>query len=362
MADRPLFDYDHYENKVRTHNRPLGAVSDFVVKQMPGRLAEIQEGAGDIHSLVHDAELVIAGLRPINLDRFLIDELAWDLAAFDLKLMETGIAQAARLLHSDAKPPTNLITMVNAFAKATDQPPTLTYEELIFINPLQDRRTFTEGRTGLSEADFYEGHRRIESYMDEVLGYFERAIRILSQKGKGEVDEANSVLQNALEKFLAIHYYTDVIGLKMNKDDFNYFREYLKTHPIRETPGASGAFSATIPIYDLLLGGENLAEDRLRDLEEHMRYFPRKRRKDIGKAQAMAHMGLTLNSLYQATSKPETLGSILQELSRQMHVFRGKHYKAVEYQIPDVLTGLDKGTRGETREFLQSRIVTTHIQ
>src|SRR5437588_12044422 len=142
MAEKPLFDYDHPENEARIPNRPLRTVSDFVIEQMPGRLAEIRVGTGDIHSLVHDTELMIAGLRHTAPERMLVDAQAWYLAAFDLKLLEAGIAQSARLLHANAQPPDILVAMVNAFANGTDQPPTLTYEELVLINPLRDRRTF----------------------------------------------------------------------------------------------------------------------------------------------------------------------------------------------------------------------------
>ena len=354
MTERSLFNYGRQVNRVRIPNRPLGEMSDFIVEQMPARLAEIRGGTGDINSLAHEAESMIADLSQTTLDQNLFDVQA--LAAFDMKLMEAGIVQ------SGGMPPENLVTTVNAFANATDQLPTVTYEDLVLINPPQDRRTFTNGRAGQSEADFYEGHRIIESYMDEVLRRFRWAIYFLSEQGKGGVDKANSALQKSLAQLHSILKYVETIGMDMNRDDFTLFRRYFQTHPIRQTKGASGAFSTSIPTADLLLGGENLAEDHLGYLHQNMPYFPRKGRKEINQALRIVQTGLTLNSLYQAIGKPEELGAILKELSHTMRIFRGKHYKAVEHQLPKVVTGEEVGTSGETGEFLRRRIGTRHIQ
>jgi hypothetical protein len=356
MEERSLFHFDQQANGIHVPNRPLGEVSDFVVEQMPARLAEIRAGRGDINSLVHDIELIVAELGQTTLDQTLADEQAQELAALDMKLMEAGI------VHSDGIPPENLVTIVNAFANATDQLPSVTYEDLILINPSQDKRTFTCGRAGQSEADFYEAHRIIEIYMDDVLRRLRWAIYFLSKQGEIGVNKVCCQLKKSLEQFCIVIKYVDIIGVDMNKDDFNLFRRYFQTHPIRQIKGASGAFSASIPVADLLLGGENLAEDHLSYLHHNMPYFPRNGRKEINRALMMVQAGLTLNSLYRAVGKPEELGMILQELSHTVRVFRGKHYKAVEYQLPKVITGEEVGTGRETGEFLHKRIGIRHIK
>jgi hypothetical protein len=328
---------------------------------MPARLAGIREGVGDIQRLAHDVELMIARLRNTALCSTLVDTHTLDLALFDLKMIEAGIVHSARLIFATTWPPQNLVQLVNAFAKAADQPPTLTYEELVLINPPQDRRTFTTGRVGQSETDFYEKHRIIEAHMDETLKHFWRAIDILAQQGEAGVDEASLLLQHSLAYLHPIVKYARILGMNMPKEDFTTFRTYFENHPLRKTKGASGAFSATIPTADLLLGGENLAEDHLRYLHDNMQYFPRRGREDIRRALALVKEGLSLNSLYQSVGKPEELGAILQKLSWKIHDFRTMHYLVVKHQLLKVITGESSGTSGEKGEFLERRKNTHHI-
>lgn len=356
MASVSLFNYDKHRNELLVPNRPLREVSDFVIEQMPEMLEEIKCQKGKIHKLESDVALLMKRVDSFMIARILADVQGSDLAAFDVKMTEAAI------VHSGGKPPERLVTIVDALAEATDLLPIITYEDLIFINPSEDRRTFTSGDMKQTEADFYEGHRIIEGHMDEVLKHFLRAINELSKYREESVDTVNTILKQSLDCLLPALGYMEIFEKEMLKEHFKVFRNYLSTNPVRRMKGASGAFYATIPTADLLLGGENLAEDHLNYLRQHIAYFPRKGRKDINRALTNVLYGLTLNGLYKAIGKPKVLGSTLRELSGALQKFRGKHYRAILAQHPDILADVAVGTSGEMGEFLRERLQIKHIR
>ena len=153
--------------------RPLGVISDFVVQELPQTLSRIRGGLPAYH-LAHTADLLTRKLLTKTAQEALNHPHQAELASLDLKMLESGI------VHSGATPPAGLETLVNAFSATADQPPALTYEEIVIINPPQDPRLFTQGEIGNSENAFYNGHRKIEGHLDKVIEGAKAGIDLLA--------------------------------------------------------------------------------------------------------------------------------------------------------------------------------------
>lgn len=344
--------YHPNEHEVRTRQRPLGPISDFVVEQLPIELEAIR-GGKSTENLVREAYSLIQGMP--SFDARIQDAHSRDLAGLDLKILEAAIA------HSGAIPPDSLVLSVDAFAAKNNQPPAITYEEIILINPPADHRTFTRGEPGQSEADFYEGHRRIEAYLAQAINTVELGIQALTS-GSEDVGTVGVAIGTRADYIEQVIHYMHAIGMKMPKEHFAEFRPYLGTHPIRQTKGPSGAFTARIPILELLLAGEHLPEEYMQYLENNKMYFPRSGRIQIDQARSMVEEGLTLTALSRRLGNPEALDGGIDLLGKSIRKFRGVHYKGVAHQVPGAISGHTRGTGGEIDPgtFLRERMKIRH--
>jgi hypothetical protein len=360
MSFSSLFDGTERRKKTRVPGRPLGIISDFVVEEMPQILEEIRSETCAVYALEQTVESMMKDLSRHTLAKCIADMHECELAALDCKMLDAAI------VFSGGRVPDQLTTIIDALAEITDMLPVITYEEFVFINPPEDRRTFTCGLTAQMETDFYEGHRIIETFMDKVVNLLWKALNELARKREAGLDTAVSLLHQALDQLRRIHEYIELFGTKLKNEYFEIFRYYSATHPVRKLhgafmKGASGFFSASIPTADLLLGGENLAADHIESLRHHLPYYPRKGRKDIQRAMNNVAIGCTLNGFYEDLRQPQALGSILQELSHTLRIFRGKHYRVVSIQLPGLFTGEQAGTGGGSKQMLRNRIGIRHI-
>lgn len=368
MYKRELFSGQHIEAHSRTPERPLASTSDFVVMELPKLVTALEVGKLTAEGLSEKIGAVIDTIDNATTASLLeVGRVtqSLDLATYDLKILETA------LVTYDQPIPEKLFTLVTQFSAAVDQPAMLTYEELIFINPERDHRSFTDGVVGNAEHDFYFGHRRIEHDLATILRRIESAARHLAGQRAPfttdymiySIDLACAELDLAIEQFSSVMTTLQEVGLKMRTEDFAGFRKFFNTHPVRNLKAPSGAFTSAIPTIDLRLGGENLPEAFIEYLTENLQYYPRFGRVEITTAMQKMSEGKSLAALAARRGNPPELLDRLQKLSDILRYFRGLHFKGVRNQIPLALKGELSGTGGETdvSRFLRDRMKLEHV-
>lgn len=339
----------------RITQRPLGLVSSYVVEDLPQELDYVRHNLTSPSKLSSRVGILVGSLSSPQIQAVLLDPSKRDLAGLDLKMLE------AALTHSEALIPGKLSELVNVFSEKSEQPTGLSYEEIILINPPDDRRTFTRGGVGETEAAFYEGHKSIEMYLDETIKNMRRDIYVLSHRGSDAVKDVagnTAAIQQNLDEIIGT---THRIG-EQNKDHFAVFRQYFGSHPIRGTKGPSGAFTAGVPTLEILLAGEKLPDEYMQYLRANRIYFPRDGRLKLDEARDFAKKGMTLSSLSQRLGNPSELTESINSLGALFRRFRGEHYKAVKNQVPEALSGSIAGSGGEQNpgEFLRDRMKIRH--
>lgn len=355
----------------RIPQRPLGELSDFVVEELPDALTEIRSGKGSVSTLVDHADALVTSMDQDVVMRLLDQKSVagiagysrfnhhGDLAGLDVKMLEAGI------VHSGGEPSPRLSEAVSLFSITNDQPAVITYEEIImgneYGNPVKDPRLFTAGDVGQAETDFYRGHAHIDKNVRAItnqVGYAQFALETHGENGleraAQELTRATTVMKTALADL-------DAFRTNLSPEDFNVFRQYLGTHPIRNLKGPSGAFTETIPVLDLQLAGEMMADQHKEYLQANLMYFPRKGRREIMHGIREAEKGNSLMSVYKKIGEPSELTQPIKDILDFVRSFRGRHYKTVQTQVPGALTGDIAGTGGEIhpRTFLMDRITET---
>lgn len=230
----------------------------------------------------------------------------------------------------------------------------LTYEELIFVNPVEDMRLFTRGDAGTYERAFYDAHRVIEQHLMELIELEKEALKARSLeplKAKRMEIEAH---------FAAIIARTSKLA-EMPPGVFEKFRKYFKSHDTRKLKGPSGAFSARIPIFELLVCGRRYPQAQHLYLAENRIYFPE------------CDDGLLEFALW--SSKGDECLLNLMRMSDPTNVeimklfvegflvgWTAAHRNTASRQLPAAFRGEDVGTSGErdVKKFLTDRLLARH--
>lgn len=345
-----LFDLEKggFKESMRVAKRPLGRVSDFVVYDLPSRLALIREGKS-----VNELSKTVEEMTPNT--RFLrtLSASDKDLALLDLKMAMFGI------IHSGGEPGQKLIEAVKKLAYECDQPESITYEEIIMVNPADDPRLFTNGEVGQAEYDFYHTHRLIEPILENALVYAQRARESL--KINQDLGAAAFVSISA-DSIILANQFVEAVGQQMNPDDFAVFRKYLGSDQKTGLPGPSGAYTFRVPLLDLMLAGEQFPEKYGNSIAKNgnLRFFPREGRDKLkieiesslsGKGESLVALNKKLRFSH-ATPQLEKMRTALID-------FRGRHYRGVVKQLPGAVGDPNaKGTSGENDlgGFLRERV------
>ncbi len=340
----------------RKPERPLRTVSDFVVQGLPQMLVDIAQrklSPGDLANLADDLVFNQKGVAFGGM----LNRRNKELAGLDVKMLEAGIVNAGGI------PGRHLSNLVDQLSQETGMKPSVTYEDVIFINPLQtDPRLFTQGLIGRSERDFYLGHRLLEDSLSQAVSRCNEASQILSDQGKGGVRKATQLITEASQIFKPVTSYTNHIGSAMSEEAFKVFRQYLRGNPQRGLVGPSGKFTSGIPTLDFLLGGAPI-EKEYSKLDEELGYYPRGGQKDIQRARIKAQRGQSLIDLSRGLGNPPEIFEPIVQMSRAIREFRGAHLKAVRHQVPEALTDEASGTGGEASpgKFLRARLAIHHV-
>jgi hypothetical protein len=212
---------------------------------------------------------------------------------------------------------------------------TMTYEDLIFINPLEAGvYVLSEDQeVAAQEALFYRSHRSIEDTLGEAIG----AIQV------SEFDIVTASLRNAGKEFGGLYR-------QLDPSAFASFRPYFRG--INGFPGPSGLFTAAIPIIDLLShGGSNINE------EERMRLI-----EDTDRGLYPSHQSDLLRDLLleedPQVGMPE---EIRISVSALLNRFRKVHTGSVRRFVPEALSVGAEGSGGvaDVAEYLASKMLHT---
>ncbi len=210
---------------------------------------------------------------------------------------------------------------------------TMTYEDLIFINPVETAPYAISPDPGVAEQEalFYVSHKAIEDTLAEAIG----ALQL------GESDLVTETLQDAIKSFGGLYR-------KLDPAAFEAFRPYFVG--INGHPGPSGLFTAAIPIIDLLgHGGSNITyEERARLL------------RDIETGLYPSHQSGTLKDLLLTDNPQVDLSTEAQEvISTMLNRFRNIHTKSVRKFVPQALNAGAEGSGGvkNVAEYLESKVI-----
>lgn len=331
--------------------RPLREISDFVVEKLPEMLEKPSE------VLVTRAAFLLQEFwHGLTLADCINGVEEKDLALLDLKMLESGI------VHSGLTPPQQLSELIDGLSGS--RLPSLSYEDLIFINPLHDLRLFTCGIIGETEKFFYHSHRLIEDSLWWVIRIVKKwiGLKIASEDNpiwcQVSANDIKAELSEVIKKMAAL--------AQMPPEHFAAFRRYLTSHPVRKLKGPSGAFTARIPTLELLFRGNELPLSYTDYLTQNDKYFPRGGRRELRQAMRVVrgHRTLIETSRWDGVHDWQELKATIETLGTFFDQFRSVHLSAVAKQIPEALKGNLAGTGGESNpgEFLKKRMEETKFK
>ena len=264
-------------------------------------------------------------------------------AAFNLDDRKAILAMQATRLFVDGDPGFETANYeLQEVAALAGEPPTMTYKDVIFTNNFFGftRVISTDPEAALNEARFYRAHREIEHHL---YGTIDRLLGTEPEPDTTAVEELGLAVKG-------------IAGLYRSLDAaaFAAFRPYFVG--LNGYPGASGLYSESIPILDLLVhGGSNIGPDEraqmFRTIDSGL--YPRQGKPGDPHRYGNLHRELLLTD-NPALDLPE---NERQELTRHLDAFRGVHRNSVKKFVPGALEGLADGSGGvqDVGAFLDSK-------
>jgi|GEM_PF-4269422 len=241
--------------------------------------------------------------------------------------------QATSLLGTDKFAEAN--AALTEYARQLNLAPTMTYEDLIFTNPLEHGCYVLSEQPEVAEQEalFYRAHRDIETNL----------VLTIKSLQSGAFETVSEQVRAASNTFVGLRS-------QLEPKSFAAFRPYFVG--LNGHPGPSGLFSAAIPIIDLLThGGKNMSD------KEQYRLL-----QDIGRGLYPSHQAHQLASLLIAKhprlDMPE---DTRQEIVGLLNRFRKIHTGNVRKFVPEVLEAAAAGSGGvvNVAGYLASKIIHT---
>ncbi len=141
----------------------------------------------------------------------------------------------------------------------------------------------------------------------------------------------------------------------LNREHFDSFRKFLTGNKKRGLKGPSGAFTAKVPILELLTFGEKSDANYVKYIKDNIIYFPNCDKQNLTEVLLLAE-GKHLDSKFEALCDISGTEELVQSIKDLLVVFRKQHLGLVQKKLPDET----KGTAGETfLPFLKDRIYKT---
>jgi hypothetical protein len=237
----------------------------------------------------------------------------------------------------------------------------MTYEDLVFTNPVfgEVRVLATDPAVAINEASFYRSHRLIEGHLYEAIG----KLVYLDDHPEGyELGRAAFPSISGGRSHFSVEYTpTEELSLAVQElaslhtgldaQSFGAFRPYFVG--INGYPGASGLYSESIPILDLLIhGGVNMEPDEREQIQANI---------DTGLYPNQEGYSALLRSLLQDdTPQMYMPDSTRSELIKQLNAFRRIHRGSVKRFVPEALNGAAAGSGGvaNVAGYLASKVIS----
>ncbi len=333
--------------------RPLGDFSNYIVEGLP---LDLERNPENILPMIK--KLMPNSKKYLNTLNYWIlpSREKSHLALLDLKIAERTLEVLGKSI------PEQLSKIVTTFSKRKGVPAIVTYEELVLINPKDDLRLFKTGDVGESERLFYETHRIIENSLDITIQTIYEFM--VGTTYTNPYIGTSFVQRKSLKETIAIvkHQLGNVntllknlFGLDINH--FNAFRQFLTESKNRSLKGPSGAFTAKIPILQMVTFGKDCDKAYMQYVKDNFQYFPKPDHSLLKSLIKLAEGKLpkshVLNVCLNEESSRENVTKLVKEFLLE---FRKSHYGVVKKMLPDDV----KGTAGESpKAFLGERIKET---
>jgi hypothetical protein len=251
----------------------------------------------------------------------------------DIRERKAALAmQATVLLGTEKFEAAN--TRLIDFANQLDVAPTMTYEDVVFANPLESTPYVLseDPATAGHEVLFYRTHREIENNLAVTITCLQ----------SGDFETAHQQGQAASDNFVGLYR-------KLDPEAFAAFRPYFRG--LNNYPGPSGLFTAAIPIIDLLIhGGQNMpSEERARLLRDT--------RQGLYPSHQTELLASLLLSEQPRLDMPDTDRSAIVGL---LNKFRKIHTGSVRKFVPEALTAGAEGSGGvaDVAGYLASKLIS----
>lgn len=356
---------------------PLGTLSLYITS---GKLADFivsveeaeAEGEGEMRKRLQDqfvaavAQLLAQNRVTETLAELCAEHsprLGWrsqyrriDLALLDMKYLD------AAHFHLFGSRMDVIKDLIDDTALTLGRPSILTYEELVMINPLDDLRLFSKGVRAKAERTFYTIHYDIEDILRAVITDLVMIRDNLVATGKMGAEDPALVKYN-IEHFNHVFQNIGMMMRDLSRDEFLKFRTYISAYGKMGEPdylpGPSGAFTASIPIVEFLLAGDQSEKDYLIFVSKNFLHYPvvqRNLMKQLAEGY-LAGEAKSLLTLADEQDDEQELRSALRGLADKLKTFRQKHMGMVRSKLPESFKG-SMGA-GNTRDFLENRINQT---
>lgn len=339
-------------NENRLPNRPLGEFSDFVVNELPdiaGGLeslspSEVKNICERIKSLVENipnnpSEIRAADRRLALLDMVMVETVISNFP----DIFKDNVSVSSEFL-SSIEVPVSLTRKTEFLATLMGRVPSITYQSVILDNNPNDPRVFSTGETAEHEWFFYRTHFNIEK---KNINLINSLLRITSpcelneenleniRFQLGEIRASISSIRNLLHHF--------------SKEEFDKFRPFFYGNKERKMPGASGLYSATLSVMDILLAEDLNLLSNVR--EGGALLMPTRTsiqntyadQEHISEALRFRNEHGTLVSLAISRRREDFL-MIFKEILEEILTFRKRHLGSVQRFIPEVSEGEATGT------------------
>jgi len=204
-------------------------------------------------------------------------------------------------------------------------------------------------------------HHRIEDVLDASINTLESLhSKLRFNGGITEQDAQTVLLQN--EHFKLVQQYMQGLMKDLNQQEFNKFRQYLSSYgkegDINFLPGPSGAFTASIPIIELLIGGDKSNKEFLKSLEKRTLFYPVVQR-DLMLRLLKENSKPSLLTMAKNHLGGEQLYKAVQDVARDLQGFRHSHMGLVKRKLPNEFVGTSGNE--SPKEFLKKRIDETPL-
>ncbi len=220
--------------------------------------------------------------------------------------------------------------------KLVERVPQITYEDLIFVNPLNsDPRLFFWWKTWNAEYLFYYGHGLIEKHFYQMVN---NVIYLISNLENNTISE-NKITEITQKISWEWKQVLKLLGSyhRLLTDHFSVFRELFITKLEIWLRWASGAFSAWFPILDILTWLNTLDTANRWYLQEHLKYYPSEWQRLLNIAKEMADNNQTIESLWSSKNLDSVM-ELYDVMQKNIHRFRKAHAHITAKIIPDIYT------------------------